>query len=139
VAIFENILDPDVLKSGCGIAATIYGITAVAILIAAVIASQPSLRNDSRILAPILAIIAVALALIDVEFPRASETLLPILYLSVVLVLAVAAVALIVVAFRALKNRVTRIVALVAAPLPMAAGIVLVLIAYMLAHSRFCC
>lgn len=136
---FENILDPDVLKSGCGIAAMIYGIVTVAILITALIAKNSSLRNDSRIVAPILALITVALVLIDLEFARASQTLLPILYPSVTLALAVAGVALIIVAIRVLKHRAMRIVALIAAPLPMAVGGVLILIAYLLAHSRFCC
>lgn len=135
----EKILDPDVLKSGCGIAAMIYGIATVAILITALIAKNSSLRNDARIVAPILAIITVALALIDLEFPRASQTLLPILYPSVTLSLVLAGVALIIVAIRALKHRTTRIVALIAAPLPIAVGGVLVLLAYMLANSRFCC
>lgn len=135
----ENILDPEVLKSGCGIAALIYGIATVAILIAAAVARNPSLRHDSRIVAPILAIVAIAFALIDFEFPRASQTLLPILYPSVTLALPVAGVALIIVAIRPLKDRAIRIVALIAAPLPIATGGVLVLIAYMLAHSRFCC
>lgn len=135
----EDILDPEVLKAGCGIAAMIYGIAAVALLITAVITKNPSLRNDSRVVAPILAIIAVALVLIDLEFPRASQTLLPILYPSVTLALVVGGVALIIVAIRALKHPATRIVALIAAPLPMAAGGLLVLLAYLLAHSRFCC
>lgn len=135
----ENILDPDTLKSDCGIAAIIYGIATVALLITAVVTKNPSLRNDSRILAPVLAIVAVALALIDIELPRASQTLLPILYPSIVLVLTLAGVALIVLAIRPLKNRATRILALIAAPLPMAAGGALVLIAFMLAHARFCC
>lgn len=135
----ENILDPEALKSDCGIAAIIYGIATVALLITAVATKNPSLRNDSRILAPVLAIVAVALALIDIELPRASQTLLPILYPSIVLVLTLAGVALIVLAIRPLKNRATRILALIAAPLPMAAGGALVLIAFMLAHARFCC
>ena len=136
---FENILDPEVVKSGCGIAATIYGIATVAILIAAVTAKNPPLRNDSRIVFPISAIVTIALALIDLEFPCASQTLLPILYPCVTFALAAAAVTLIIVAIRALKHPATRIVALTAAPLPMAAAGVLVLIAYMLARSRFCC
>lgn len=136
---FEKILDPEVLKSGCGIAAIIYGIATVALLITAAIAKNPSLRNDSRVVAPILAIITVALALIDLEFPRASQTLLPILYPSITLALALAGVALVIVGIRALKHRATRIVALVAAPLPMVVSAVLVLVAYLLAHSRFCC
>lgn len=132
-------LDPDVLKAGGGIAAMIYGIAAAALLITGVITKNPSLRNDSRIVAPILAIIAIALALIDLEFPRASQTLLPILYPSVTLALVVGGVALIILAIRALKHRAMRILALIAAPLPMAAGGLLVLLAYLLAHSRFCC
>lgn len=136
---WESVLDPETLKLACGVAAIIYGVATVTLLIAAVIAKTPSLRNDSRIVAPILAIIAISLALIDVEFPRASETLLPVLYPSVVLALAVAGVALIILAISVLKHRLTRIVALIAAPLPMVTSGVLVLIAYMLAHSRFCC
>jgi hypothetical protein len=136
---FEKVLDPEVLKSGCGIAAMIYGAATAAILITAVVAKNPSLRNDSKIVVPILAIVTVALALIDLEFPRASQTLLPILYPSIVLALGLAGVALIALAVRALKHRATRIVALIAAPLPIAVSAVLVLIAYLLAHSRFCC
>lgn len=135
----EKILDPETLKSGCGVAAVIYGITTVALLIVSVLAKNLSLRNDSRIVVPILAIVTVALALIDLEFAAASQTLLPILYPSVILALALAGVALFILAVRALKHRATRIVALIAAPLPMAVSAVLVLIAYMLAHSRFCC
>lgn len=135
----ESILDPDNLKPACGIAAAIYGIAAVALLITAVVAKNQSLRDDSRIVAPILASVAVALALIDVGLPRASQTLLPILYPSVVLALAVAGVSLVVLAIRALKHRATRIAAFIAAPLPLAASGVLMLIAYLLAHSRFCC
>jgi hypothetical protein len=136
---WETILDPETIKRACGVAAMIYGIAAVTLLITAVIAKTPSLRNDSRILAPILAIIAISLALIEVEFPRASQTLLSILYPTVVLALALSGAALIILAIRVLKHRATRIAALVAAPLPMATICVLLLIAFMLAHSRFCC
>jgi hypothetical protein len=111
----------------------------VILLIATIIAKPPSLRNDSRIVAPILAIVAISLALIDVEFPRASQTLLPILYPGVVLILAASAVALIILAIRVLKHCATRIGAVIAALVPMATSAVLLLIAFMLAHSRFCC
>lgn len=136
---WESILDPENLKRACGVAAMIYGIATVTLLVAALVAKTPSLRNDSKIVAPILAIVAISLALIDVEFPRASETLLPILYPGVVLALAVAGVALIILAIRVLKHSATRIAALVAAPLPIATSGVLVLIGFLLAHSRFCC
>jgi hypothetical protein len=136
---WETILDPETIKRACGVAAMIYGIAAVTLLIAVVIAKTPSLRNDSRILAPILAIIAFSLALIEIEFPRASQTLLSILYPTVVLALALSGAALIILAIRVLKHRATRIAAVVAAPLPMATSGVLLLIAFMLAHSRFCC
>lgn len=136
---WDALLDPETLKLGAGIAAMIYGAATVALLIAVVVTKTPSVRNDSRIVAPILAIVAISLALIDVEFPRADETLLPILYLSVVLTLSVAGIALVVLAISVLKYPATRIAALVAAPLPMATCAVLMLIAYMLAHSRFCC
>ena len=136
---WETILDPETIKRACGVAAMIYGIAAVTLLIAAVIAKISSLRNDSRILAPILAIIAISLALIDVEFPRASQTLLPILYPAVILTLAVSGVTLIILAIHVLKHRATRIAAVVAAPLPIATSGVLLLIAFVLAHSRFCC
>jgi hypothetical protein len=116
----------------------IYGIAAVTLLIAAV-AKTPSLRDDSRILAAILAIIAISLALIDVGFPRASQTLLPVLYPGVVLALTFSGVVLIILAIRVLKHRVTRIAAVVAAPFPIATSGVLLLIAVILAHSRFCC
>lgn len=137
--ILERILDPEFLKSACGIAAAMYGIAALALMAATVLAQNPSLRNDSRIVAPVLAIVAVALALVDFEFPRADQTLLPILYPSVVLALAVAGVALIILAIRGLKRRAMRIAALIAAPLPLAVSGVLVLISIMLANSRFCC
>lgn len=136
---WETILDPETLKLACGVAAMIYGIATLTLLIATVLTKTPSLRSDSRIVAPILAIIAISLALVDVGFPRASQTLLPILYPSVVLTLAAAGVALIILAIRVLKHRGTRIAALVAAPLPMATSGVLMLIALMLANSRFCC
>lgn len=135
----DKLLDPDVLKSGCGFAAAIYGLAAVALLIAAGAAKDPSLRNDARIVAPILAVVAVAFALVDVEFPRASQTLLPILYPSVMLGLAVAGVALILLAAVTLKQRAIRILTLLAAPLPLAVSGVLVLIGILLSHSRFCC
>lgn len=136
---WDAILDPEALKSSCGVAALIYGIATAALLIATVTTRVPSLRNDSRILAPILAIVAISLALVDLEFPRADQALLPLLYPSVVLILGVAGVALIVLAIRILKNRVTRITALFASPLPMVTSAVLVLIAVILSHSRFCC
>lgn len=136
---WETILDPETIKLACGVAAMIYGIATVTLLIAAVFAKTPSLRNDSRVVAPILAIIAISLALIDVAFPRASQTLLPILYPTVVLALALSGAALIILAIRALKHPATRIAAVVAAPLPMATSGVLLLIALTLAHSRFCC
>lgn len=136
---WDAILDPETLKAAGGIAAIIYGIATVVLLIAAVVAKAPSLRNDSRIVAPILAVVAIALALIDVEFPRADQMLLPILYPSVVLALAIAGIALIVLAVRGLKHRAMRIAAFIAAPIPMATSGVLVLLAYLLAHSRFCC
>ncbi|MGC2407314.1 MAG: hypothetical protein WA431_12975 [Candidatus Cybelea sp.] len=136
---WETILDPETIKLACGVAAMIYGIATVTLLIAAIIANTSSLRNDSRIVAPILAIIAISLALVDAGFPRASQTLLPILYPGVGLTLAVSGVALIILAIRILKHRATRIVAVVAAVLPMATSVVLLLIALVLAHSRFCC
>jgi hypothetical protein len=136
---WETILDPETIKRACGVAAMIYGIAAVTLLIAAVVAKNPSLRNDSRIVAPIFAIIAISLALIDVGFPRASQTVLPLLYPGVVLALAVSGVVLIILAIRVLQHRAIRIAAVVAAPLPVATSVVLLLIAFMLAHSRFCC
>lgn len=136
---WETILDPANLKAACGVTALIYGIACVAISIAALIAKASSLRSDSRILAPILATVAIALALVEVEFPRASQTLLPILYPSVVLALGAAGIALIVLAACTLKQRATRVAALVAAAIPIATSGVLTLIGYMLAHSRFCC
>lgn len=136
---WETILDPETLKFACGAAAVVYGVAAAMLLIAPVVAKATLLRNDSRIVAPILAVIAISLALVDVEFPRASQTLLPVLYPSVVLTLAVAGVALIILAIRVLKYPATRITALVAAPLPVAVSGVLVQIAVTLAHGRFCC
>jgi hypothetical protein len=136
---WEALLDPEMLKPACGIAAATYGIATVTLVVARVVATAPSLRNDSRIVAPILAVIAISLALVDVEFPRASQTLLPILYPSVVLTLAVAGVTLVILAIRVLRHPATRIAALVAAALPTATSGVLVLIAVMIAHSRFCC
>lgn len=136
---WEALLDPENLKRACGVAAMIYGIATVTFSIAAIVAKAPSLRNDSKIIAPTLAIVAICLALIDIEFPRASQTLLPILYPSVVLALAGAGVALVILAIRVLKHRATRIAAVIAAPLPIATSGVLLLIAFMLAHSRFCC
>lgn len=135
----ESILDPETLKLGCGIAAMAYGIATVILAIAAVVAKTSSLRNDSKIIVPILALLAIALALVDVEFPRASQTLLPILYPSVVLILVVSGAALVVLAVRVLRHRATRILALVAAPLPLAISAVLILIAFLLSHSRYCC
>lgn len=75
-------------------------------------ASTPSLRNDSRIVVPLLAITAISLALIDVEFLRASQALLPMLHPA------------------------TRMAALLAAQPPIATNGVLALIALMLASSR---
>lgn len=135
----DSLLDPDFLKPACGFAAIAYGVAAVALLIVALSAKDQPLRNDARIVAPLVAIVAIGLALIDVGLPRATQSVLPILYLSVVLALAFSGVALVVLAILALKHRATRIAALLAAPLPLAAAVVLVLIGFMLANSRFCC
>jgi lysylphosphatidylglycerol synthetase-like protein (DUF2156 family) len=134
----DTLLDPETLKRACGIAAAVYFIGAIALFIYAVV--TPALRRDaSRVVAALLAIIALSLALIDYEFPRASEAVLPILYPGVVFALAVSGLALAALAFRSLKNRTIRIAAIVAAPLPLAVSGVLILISYLLAHSRFCC
>jgi hypothetical protein len=64
-------------------------------------------------------VVAIALAVANVDFSRASQPLLGIIILSVVLAPA-AGIALIALAGRTLKNRATRIVALVAVPVPVA-------------------
>ncbi len=136
----DAITDPDFLLPACGIAAIAYGISAAALfLIIASVKTNATLRNDAKIVAPILTIVAIALALADIESPRASQTLLAILMPAIVFVLATAGIALIAVAIRTLKNRATRIAALIAAPLPLAVSGVLLLIGYQLAHTRFCC
>jgi hypothetical protein len=133
----EIITDPEVLKRACGIAADVYLVSALTLFLTAV--RTPTLRNDIRIVAPILAIVAISLALITFEFPRASQTVLLIIYPSVVVALGAAGIALVAIAFRPLKTRAARIVAVVAAPLPLAVCGILNLITYLLAHSRFCC
>ena len=121
-------------------AAIAYGVSAAALFLLTLSAkTNTTLRNDAKIVAPILTIVAVALALADVEAARASQTLLAILLPAIVFVLPATSIALIAVAMRTLKNRVTRITALVAAPLPLAVSGVLLLIGYQLAHARFCC
>ena len=136
----DAIADPDFLLPACGIAAIAYGVSAAALfLIIPSAKTNTTLRNDAKIVAPILTIVAIALALADVESPRASQTLLAILMPAVVFVLATAGIALIALAIRTLKNRATRIASLVAAPLPLAVSGVLLLIGYQLAHARFCC
>ena len=134
------ITDPDFFLPACGIAAIAYGASAVALFLIALSArTNTTLRNDAKIVAPILTIIAIALALADFESPRASQTLLAILLPAIVFVLPAASIALVALATRTLKNRATRIAALVAAPLPLAVSGVLLLIGYQLAHARFCC
>jgi hypothetical protein len=136
----DGITDPDFFLPACGMAAIAYGVSAAALFLLTLSAkTNTTLRNDAKIVAPILTIVAVALALADVEAARASQTLLAILLPAIVFVLPATSIALIAVAMRTLKNRVTRITALVAAPLPLAVSGVLLLIGYQLAHARFCC
>lgn len=136
----DAITDPEFFLPACGIAAIAYGVSAAALFLITVSArTNTTLRNDAKILAPILTIVAIALALADVESPRASQTLLAILLPTIVLVLPAASIALITLAMRTLKNRATRIAALVAAPLPLAVSGLFLLIGYQLAHTRFCC
>ena len=136
----DAITDPDFFLPACGVAAIAYGVSAAALFFITLSAkTYTTLRNDAKIVAPILTIVAIALALADVESPRASQTLLPILLPAIVFVLPAAGIALIALAIRTLKNRATRIAALVAAPLPLAVSGLLLLIGYQLAHGRFCC
>jgi len=114
----DAITDPDFFLPACGIAAIAYGVSVAALFLITLSArTNTTLRNDAKIVAPILTIVAIALALVDVESPRASQTLLPILLPAIIFVLPGASIALIALAMRTLKNRATRIVALVAAPL----------------------
>jgi hypothetical protein len=136
----DAITDPDFFLPACGIAAIAYGVSAAALFLRTLSAkTNTTLRNDAKIVAPILTLVAIALALLDVESPRASQTLLPILMSGIVFVLPAAGIALIVLPIRTLKNRATRVAALVAAPLPLAVTGLLLLIGYQLAHARFCC
>jgi hypothetical protein len=136
----DPITDPDFFLPACGIAAIAYGVSAAALFLIALSArATTTLRDDAKIVAPILTIVAIALALADVESPRASQALLPILLPAIVFVLPAASIALIALAIRTLKNRAMRIAALVAAPIPLAVSGVLLLIGYQLAHARFCC
>jgi len=138
--LLDAITDPDFFLSACGITAIAYAVSAAALFLIILSAkAHATLRNDAKIVAPILAIIAIALALTSYESARASQPLLGILTLATVLVLPAAGIALIAVAIRALKNRATQIAALVAAPLPLAFCGVMLLIGYQLAHARFCC
>ncbi len=136
----DAITDPDFFLPACGVVAIAYGVSAAALFFIAQSAkTDTTLRNDAKIVAPILAIVAIALALVDLESPRASQTLLAILMPAIVFMLPAAGIALIALAIRTLKNRATRIAALVAAPLPLAVSGLLLLIGYQLAHGRFCC
>jgi hypothetical protein len=140
MSIVDAVTDPDFFLPACGIAAIAYGVSAAALFLVTLSArTKTTLRNDAKIVAPILTIVAIALALTDIESPRASQTLLAILLPAIVFVLPAASIALIALAMRTLKDRATRIGALVAAPLPLAVSGVLLLIGYQLAHARFCC
>jgi hypothetical protein len=139
-AIAGFITDPDFFLPACGIAAIAYGVCAAALFLIIPRANpNTTLRNDAKIVAPIFTIVAIALALVDVESPQASQTLLAILMPAIVFVLPAAGIGLIALAIRTLKNRATRIAAFVAAPIPLAVTGVLLLVGYQLAHARFCC
>ncbi|MGA2760804.1 MAG: hypothetical protein ABSF08_10850 [Candidatus Cybelea sp.] len=132
--------DPDFFLPACGFAAIAYGVCAAALfLIIPSARANTMLRNDARIVAPIFTIVAIALALVAIESPRASQALLPILMPAIVFVLPAAGIALIALAVRTLKNRATRIAALVGAAIPLAVTGGLLLIGYQLSHARFCC
>jgi len=133
----DAILDPETMKRACAIASAVYFVVAAALFIGTV--RTPTLRNAEKVVAPLLLIAAISFALIAFAFPSATQSVLPILYPCVVIALGATGLALVTLAFRSLKTRIIRIVAIVAAPLPLAVSAVLILIAYLLAHTRFCC